>query len=245
MTSRAGGLDQVPNDRAKQILADLEKNHLSVRSLPQRLVDACAAALPVTGVALVVMTNSGPGAMLANTDGPALVMEELQFTLGEGPCIEATRSGRPVLQPDLAATAPTRWPGFAAGALEAGIRAIFAFPLQVGGIHVGVLDLYRDKPGTLAYPDFEEALDFADAATTLLLHLQAESGQNGAVELLEDRAEVHQATGMVSVQAEVRLTDALLLLRAHAYAEERPILDIAKEVVSRTVHFDVKESPHE
>ena len=65
-------------------------------------------------------------------------MEDLQFTFGEGPCVECSRTGRPVLQPDLARTGPDRWPGFSAGALEAGIRAIFAWPLRVGGIRLGV-----------------------------------------------------------------------------------------------------------
>ncbi|MCZ3386286.1 MAG: GAF domain-containing protein [Actinomycetia bacterium] len=228
-------------ERAQQILTDLkESSQSSDPSLPQRLLEACAAALPVTGAGLLVMTNTGPGAILAATDGPARVMEELQFTLGEGPCIEATRSGRPVLQPDLAATAPSRWPGFAAGALDAGIGAIFAFPLQVGGIRVGVLDLYRNRPGPLADPDLAEALDFADAATTVLLHLQAQNGPDGVVTLLEDRNEVHQATGMISVQTGLGLADALLLLRAHSYAEERGILDVSRDVVSRIMSFAVR-----
>ena len=88
--------------------------------------------------------------MLAATDEGARKMEELQFSLGEGPCIDSSRSGRPVLQPDLARTAPALWPAFSALALEAGIAAIFAFPLQVGAVRMGVFDLYRDEVGGLS-----------------------------------------------------------------------------------------------
>jgi GAF domain-containing protein len=211
------------------------------------LVSACTQALPVTGVGLVLMTNEGPAGTVAVTDGPAATMEELQFTLGEGPCVESSRTGRPVLQPDLDRTGPGRWPAFSAGALEAGIRAIFAFPLRVGGIRLGVLDLYRDKAGELSDTELSEALSFADAATSVLLHLQAQHSEkssgspdgqgNGAIEVLEDRAEVHQASGMVSVQAGIAVTEALVLLRARAYAMNRPILDLAADVLDRTVNF--------
>jgi GAF domain len=196
-----------------------------------------------------VMTDSGPGSILAATDGAARVMEELQFTLGEGPCVEASRQRRPVLQPELERTAPQRWPAFAAGALEAGIRAIFALPLQVGGIPVGVLDLYRDTAGPLDVGELAEALAFADAATTILLHMQADSGAQvmdpALLALIEDRAEVHQATGMVSVQAVLGLAEALLLLRAHAYSTERPIIDVARDVVARILRFSPEDDHHE
>ncbi|MGZ4614294.1 MAG: GAF and ANTAR domain-containing protein [Actinomycetes bacterium] len=236
--------------RVGQILADLEHDGLQAAAcLPQRLVTACAAALPVSGVGLIVMTDSGPGAMLAATDGSARVMEELQFTLGEGPCVEASRDRRSVLQPDLARTAPQRWPEFATGALEAGIRAIFAFPLQVGMIPLGVLDLYRDTAGTLDEGQLAEALCFADAATTVLLNLQAANGPqdiaSGLAVLVENRAEVHQATGMVSVQAMLGLAEALILLRAHAYAAERPILDVARDVVARILRFGPEDDHRE
>ena len=153
------------------------------------------------------------------------------------------------MQPYLERTAPQRWPGFAAGALDAGIRAIFALPLQVGGIPVGVLDLYRDTDGTLDDAELAEALAFADAATTVLLHLNADSGPDrihpGLVAMVENRAEVHQATGMVSVQAGLALAPSLVLLRAHSYAAERPILDVAREVVGRTLRFDPEDDHHE
>ena len=241
----------VASGRPAQILAALLEQPAGPGSadLPSRLVTMCAAGVPVTGAGIIVMTESGPGAMLACTDWPSRTMEDLQFTLGEGPCVDASRSGRPVLQPALASTAPTRWPGFAAGALEAGVRAVFAFPLQIGGIRVGVLDLYRDVEGVLDSVELAEALAFADAATSVLLHLQAPPGPNGGAPdlaaLVEDRAEVHQATGMISVQAALGLAEALVLLRAHSFAVERPIRDVARDVVARTLRFAPEDDHHE
>jgi hypothetical protein len=205
--------------------------------LPASLAETCARSLPVSGVGLALMTAEGPAGTIAATDGPALQLEELQFTLGEGPCVDASATGRPVLQPDLALTAPVRWPAFAGGALDAGIRAVFAFPLRVGAIRVGVLDLYRDKAGPLSREELTDALSFADAATLVLLHAQAGSPVSGAVPVLDERAEVHQATGVVSVQAAVGLAEALVLLRARAFAEERPLGDLARDVLDGTAHF--------
>jgi hypothetical protein len=239
------------SSRASAVLTGLmdDPARASDTDLPGLLVTMCTAAIPVTGAGIIVMSDSGPGAMLASTDGPARTMEELQFALGEGPCVDASKSGRPVLQPDLPHTGPQRWPGFAAGALAAGVRAVFAFPLQVGVIRVGVLDLYRDVEGQLDGPQLAEALAFADAATLVLLHLQASSAENdpgsGLVAIVEDRDEIHQATGMISVQAMLGLAEALALLRAHSYSAGRPVLDVARDVVSRILRFLPEDDHHE
>lgn len=209
--------------------------------LPHRLVSACGRALPVSGVGLVLMTHDGPAGTVAVTDGVAAKLSDLQFTLGEGPSVDAFRTGRPVLQQDLAATGSGRWPVFAGGALDVGIEAVFAFPLRLGAIRLGVLDLYRDRTGALSEPELVEALAFADAATMLLLHLQSlepdVGGPLGVVPVVEDRAEVHQATGMVSVQAAVPLGQAIGLLQGRAFATGRPIGAVAKDVLTGRVHF--------
>ncbi len=233
---------RVGSVRVAQILSGVHNGGADLAGLPQRLVSECARVLPVTGVGLVLMTESGPAGTVAVTDETAGTMEELQFTLGEGPCVESSATGRPVLQPDLARTGPARWPGFCAGALEAGICAIFALPLRVGAIRLGVLDLYRDTAGELTGGELADALSFADAATSVLLHLHAHGGAGGAelksFPVIEDRAEVHQAAGMVSVQAGVSLGEAMVLVRARAFASERPVLDLARDVLARVVTFD-------
>jgi hypothetical protein len=134
-------------------------------------------------------------------------------------------------------------PAFTAAALDVGCRAVFALPLQVGVIRLGVLDLYRDTPGQLSNEELTTALSFADAATEILLHVQARQHQlssvagPGAIPMMEDRAEVHQATGMLSVQARMPVQDALVRLRAHAFATERSLSDLAFDVLSGVVNL--------
>lgn len=233
-----------------KILATLMNKDAGSDTLPELLCKACADALPVSGVGMALMTDGGHKGAIAATDGPARLMEDLQFTLGEGPCVDASREGRPVLQPDLARTASARWPGFGPPVLDAGIAAIFAFPLQVGGIRLGVLDIYRSTAGNLDDEQLAHALAFADAAVVILVHLQSQTAPGeGTHPHLTDtfgsRPELHQATGMISVQALVGLTEALLLLRAHAFSAERSILDVARDVVSRRLRFPPEDGRHE
>ena len=226
--------------RVGQILPRVASPLTPPGELCDRLVASCAQELPVTGVGMILMTDAGPAGTVAATDGAAATMEELQFGLGDGPCVECSRTGRPVLQADLADTGPARWPLFTDGALEAGVRAVFALPLRVGGIRLGVLDLYRDHPGPLEEADLAEALHYADAATSILLHLQSlEPLHPGGplIPVVESRAEVHQATGVIAVEAGVSLSEAMALLRARAFAAGRPVLDLARSVMAREVSF--------
>lgn len=231
--------------RVRQILYEVLTDPPGATSTPdqalERLCTAAAAALQVDGAGLALMTKDGHAGLLAASDGPAAAMEDLQHTVGEGPCLDASRAGRPVLQPDLVRTGTARWPGFTPSAGAAGIAAVFAFPLQVGAIQLGVLDLYRATPGSLDALDLAEAVDFAAAATIILLDLQgsAPAGQLHPLlaEVTDGHREIHQATGMISAQAAVGLTEALLLLRARAYAAEQPLIDIAKDVIGRHLTF--------
>ncbi|MEV6410828.1 GAF domain-containing protein [Kribbella sp. NPDC051718] len=227
-------------ERIRQILAEVMVGDPD--SFPERLCRVCAERLPISGAGLAFMTPAGHEGTITATDGAAAVLEDLQQVLGEGPCVDAYRDGRPVLQPDLASTGTSRWPGFTEGALQAGIAAVFAFPLQVGAIRLGVLDLYRDTPGVLDLSQLTEAAVFTEAAMTVLLHLQGKTPPGQLLhprlaEVAQSRREIHQATGMITVQAAVSLADALLLLQAHAFGSERPLLEVAKDVVARRLWF--------
>ncbi len=214
----------------------------------RRLCASVTTSVPVSGAAVALMTAAGHGGTLAATDGPAEVMENLQQTLGEGPCLTAFRDRRPALEHDLA-RAGQRWPGFAPAATASGIAAIFAFPLQIGAIRLGVLDLYRDTAGPLDSLQLAEALDYAAAATTILLDLQHEQPPDGLQSQLSEAVDshraIHQAAGIISVQASVGLDEALLLLRARAYADERPLLELGQDVVARTVTFHPEDDHYE
>jgi hypothetical protein len=140
-----------------------------------------------------------------------------------------------------------RWPGFAPAAVAAGARALFAFPLQAGAIRAGVLSLYRARPGPLTPQQLADALVFADIALQLLLDSYA--GISGSADyrpldgLSDSRAEVYQATGMISVQLDVSLEEAFVRLRARAFAAETSLDSVARDVVSRMLRFDPDPDP--
>lgn len=226
------------------ILASIMDGDPGQGTLPELLCVSCSESLDVTGVGMALMTEAGHQGVVGASDETARTMEDLQFTLGEGPCIDSSRQGRPVLEPDLTRTAACRWPAFGPAVLEAGISAIFAFPLQVGAIRLGVLDLYRTTSGNLQDTDLTDALLYADAAVLVLLHLQGlmEPGQELHPQLADpvaNRSEVHQATGMIAAQAAVGLAEALLLLRAHAFSAGRPLFEVALDVVHRRLRFSL------
>lgn len=235
--------------RVDQILTSIMEGNRGNRTLVELLCTACMDAVPVSGVGIALMTDAGHEGVVAATDGTAALMEDLQFTLGEGPCIDASQDRRPVLQPQLQGTGADRWPMFGPAMLDAKVAAIFAFPLQVGAIRLGVMDLYRLTAGGLDDEQLAEALAFADAATILLLHLQDQVEGGGLhpqlINPFGSHSEIHQSTGMIAVQAAVTLAEAMLLLRARSYSDGRPILDLSKDVLARRLSFGSGDGPRE
>ena len=150
------------------------------RVLAEQICLACVAGLDVDGAAISVLTASTMRETLWASDPTAELLEDLQFSLGEGACIEAAVTARPVLVPDLSDTAETsRWPIYAAAVVEqAGVGAVFALPLLWGAITVGVLDLYRRAPGSLSQEQSRDALSAADAAALMLLGLRTDPGED-------------------------------------------------------------------
>jgi hypothetical protein len=177
-------------------------------------------------------------------------LAEREPTLGEGPSLEAAASGGPALASDLGSgEAASRWPAFAAAAIQAGAGAIFAFPLRIGAIRAGVLGLYRARPGPLTAHQLGDALVFAETATLLLLEAQDEAagGRDPAagpagqpIGLALHRAEIDQATGMLTEQLGTGIADALLRLRAYAYAHDRRLADVAGDVVARRLRLSAE-----
>lgn len=207
--------------------------------------DACEVAAAVSGADgawLTVMSGPARRVLAHATGGQAAELEELQFTVGEGPCLDAFTSGGPVLAPDLgAAGARARWPVFTAAGQDAGASAVFAFPLAQGEIRVRVLGLYRAAPGPLSPDGLADVLACADAALQLLLSARSGDGGDGhpgGGGWGGHRARVYQATGMVSVQRGVGLEEALALLRAHAFAHGLPLGEVAERVVARLLRLD-------
>ncbi|HET9138222.1 ANTAR domain-containing protein [Actinophytocola sp.] len=203
----------------------------------------CARAVAATGSGLSITRGRGRHDPVATSDAASAELAELQFTLGEGPSADALDGAGPVLAADLSAAASRRrWPVFAPAATKRGVLAMFSFPLELGAVRVGVLDLYRDRTGPLSGAQLADALVFADAA--LLLVLDDRGGIPAAYADLVDggfdewRAEVHQAAGMLSVQLGVEVEEALVRLRAYAFTQDRRLAAVARDVIERRVRFD-------
>lgn len=233
---------------SEEILLSLTQGVRSTATLPELLCQDACRRLRLWGAGIVLMDENGSIELAVGSDDRSTELENLQLTLGEGPCVDAFATGRLVLHSDLRAPGSDRWPVYTPAALELGARGIFSCPLRIGGIRLGVLDLYRDVPGPLDDADLSLALHYADAAVLLVLHLQsgpAEAVDGAEAQTVVDRldiefhgrAEVHQATGMVAVQAGVGLTEALLLLRARAFVESRTVAEVAVDVVDRVIVF--------
>lgn len=213
---------------------------------PLRICQLCVDALGVTGAGIAMVTAAGHRGVVCATDAVSATIEDLQLTLGEGPCVDAAGTGAPVMLADLGASdvAVDRWPAFMEGAAGAGVEAVFALPLRIGAINVGVLDLYRDRPGGLSADELSAALTAADAAALALLYLDVD-GADAFSDDQDARAsyqlQVHQATGMVLVQTGVTVDQAFLMLRARAFAEGRPLAELAADVVARRVRFSMED----
>lgn len=216
-------------------------------TLPELLCQDVCRRLPVDLAGICVMNGAGGIELTVGSNDKAAQLEELQLTLGEGPCMDAFETSRVALYPDIDAGGSERWPAYAAAARSHGVRSMFSFPLRIGGIRLGVLDLFSTTPGRLGEDDLTLALHYVDTAVMVLLHLQA-LGTFDAADAVEpvgqphdavfrEHTEIHQATGMVAVQAGVGLASALVLLRAHAFASDRPLSEVALDVLERRLDF--------
>ncbi len=211
---------------------------------PVTIEHVCAAVISAAGVdsaAVTVMLSATPRETIYTSDQVASDLEELTLTLGEGPCVDAF-AGSPALVADLAAPdCLARWPVFAPAAAQAGVRAMFALPVQVGAIRLGVMCLYRVQPGDLDRGQLSDALVSADTACALLLDKAQRDPARGDGRWPEQSGphhpEVHQATGMIIVQLGVTAAVALVRLRAYAYAHDRRLRDVAGDVVARRLRF--------
>jgi len=186
------------------------------RSVAERICTACVEGLDADSAGISVLTGTASRETLWASDEVAELLADMQFTLNEGPCMEAAATGSPVLVADLRhSSATAHWPMFAAAVAEqSDVGALFALPLQWGTVNLGVLDLYRITPGGLDRPQRRDALAAMDTAALMMLSQRTEpEDTNGADHgwlgrELGGRAEVHQTTGMVLAQLKVSATDA-------------------------------------
>lgn len=234
------------SDRAVRIaaaingLARAEGVRVSIRHVGQ----ACADAVDAVGVAVYLISEFGLGEPVYATNPTSEHVTELQVTLGEGPATTALEEHRPILEPDMTGVHAQRtWPLFGPEVVADGVLGVFAFPLSMGAIAVGALEIYRPKVGPMSAAQLDDAFVFSDMAMQLIL--DAVDGGPAAMEvslLASDFglrwAEVHQAVGMVSAQLDSDVTTAFLRLRAHAFRTGGGLLSVTDDVVNGRLRFD-------
>lgn len=229
------------SDRLEEVRAALSAVGGGAPATWDRVCVACARVPPVTGAGIILSAGGEIRTSLGKSDPVEGVIEEAQFTYGEGPCVDAARHSAPVHEPDLAGSGLIRWPIFAARAVEAGVAAVFALPLQVGATYLGAMNFYRDRPGPLSHQQITDVLAIAELVAHAVIGLQAAAPPGALAPALADvpfRAQVHQATGMISAQLDVGMAEALVRLRGVAYTEDRPIDEVAGRVLTGTLRFD-------
>ena len=230
----------VAGERRLRILSRLVGSTASDLST-KRLCEVSAEVTGMSGAGIMLMAGDLPRGSLCTSNDISALIEDLQYALGEGPCVDAFARDRAVLEPDLADPRTPRWLAFAGPALDAGVRAIFGFPLRVGAVRLGALNLYRDRSGPLSDDEHADALVMADVSAQAVLVLQADAPAGALAAALVAGAElhyvVHQAAGMVAAQLDTSVTDALIRLRAHAFGNDLPLTDVAKAVVARRLRF--------
>ena len=230
----------------KQQLRDALGDSMTGASTPlvaaDRLCDACVELLEVDGASISYMNDGTLQGTFGSSGQLSRTLDELQFTYGEGPCLEAVAQRRPVLAPDLDDPAEDRWPALTQAVLGHGIHAVFALPVTVASTPVGALDLYRRSSGPLDDVALTGGVWAAGLAALPLLDLMASErdwrgaadGQGSWEQLASlERVEVYQATGMIVAALQVSAADALVRLRAHAISRDMTASAVAYQILDR------------
>ncbi|WP_086661523.1 GAF and ANTAR domain-containing protein [Lentzea kentuckyensis] len=226
-------------DRLARVLTHLadEAALRGVTPSSEASCEACVALIGVTGAQLTLTNGTGRGESRYSTNEIGTLLENMRFTLGEGPSEDCLRAGVPVLAGVLDSWEnDQRWPLFTPSADATGARAMFAFPLRSGAIRLGALVLHRTSPGPLTPEQMADGYVVTDIIMAMVLdeltrvHLDAEVPALDGMPL--SRAEVHQATGMASVQIGVGLDEALVRLRAHAFVRDKPVVEVARDIIT-------------
>jgi len=209
-----------------------------------RLCEACVDLLDVDGASISLIRAGASQGTFGSSGELSRTLDELQFTYGQGPCIDAVETNRPVSAEDLDGPGERRWPALAQAVLGHGIRAMYALPVTVASAPIGALDLYRHRSGPLLGTALTGGLRAAGLASLPLLDLmngdidwQAAGDGVGAFDQLAslERVEVYQATGMIIAAFHLSAADAVALLRAHAVAHGLTASQAAYRVLDRRI----------
>jgi len=212
----------------------------TARSSTARLCTACVDVLSVTGAGITIMGGDQAGPICVS-DPNVAALEDLQYTIGQGPCRDAFHTGVWVHAPRLDMDTSIRWPSFVAMARESGIRAVFAYPLIAANSKIGVLALYQSVEGDLTPAQHDDSIALAEILTETVLSLQDDAPPGTLAPGLDDavqyRAEIYQASGMIAIQLAIPAAEALMRIRAYAFANDQTVAETAAQIVARRLRL--------
>jgi len=232
-------------DRMAQLQRRLEARHLATAQMHEayllrlerwlsepemvmrpNFLSTVAAMLDVPFAAAALCGVEHVPLAVAASDATARAAQELEQVLDEGPALAAVAQASPVVVAGGAMF--DRWPRYGPAVAELGVHAVIAAPLRVSKACFGALCAYDRGPG-IAVSAAAGAEVMADAMAQSVLDggIPGPPADDGFQPL------VHQAAGMIAVYHDCDISDAEVLLRAHAFAENRPVADVASDVTER------------
>jgi hypothetical protein len=219
-------------------LSDLDQETAIPELLPARLARACVSVLPVAAAGLSLV-NDDFRVPLGASDDTAALAERLQFSQGEGPCLEAALHQR--LSTSRAAEIADRWPALAAELFaHTPYRAIVSLPLRP--TIAGAADFYLEDDDALHEINIEDAAVITEQVAAALRLAQLQSGPWEPVNGMalptwltssgtRDRMAVWVAMGIVMHGEDLNSADALALLRAYAFGHDLDLDATAAQLV--------------
>lgn len=216
-------------------LTDTLSSEYQVADFLQTLVDRCIALeLADTAGVLLESPGGGPPTLAAASSAAMLEIEDLEISLGQGPCLEAYRTGEQVLVADLE-ECRDRWPNVTPRIIALGMRSAAALPLQLRGDRVGALNLYRSRREAFAPHEHRLAQALANVAAMGILQqrtvLEAQRRASQLQQALESRVLIEQAKGTLAERRQLSLPEAFTLLRNHARNSQRTLRDVCQQVI--------------
>jgi transcriptional regulator with GAF, ATPase, and Fis domain len=223
-------------------LADTLVADYDVIELAQQLIDSTMTLLPIDAAGILLGDPKGELHVFASSSEQTRLLELFQVEANAGPCLEAYRTGQPVLVADLAADG-ARWPAFAERADEYALRAVTALPLRLRSERIGALNLFRSEAGLMEAADVAVAQALADVATIGILHqrvlTQSELVNQQLQTALNTRLIIEQAKGVLAERGTIDMDRAFNLLRGHARNNNRRLADLARDVVNGADTTDI------
>jgi hypothetical protein len=228
----------------REVLVDSpEASRPAAELLPVNIARACVSVLPVDGAGLSVFHDDFR-VPLGASDEHAGIAERLQFTLSEGPCLSATQLRRPLAASPAQLT--SQWPHYADALLaRTPYRAVISIPFPAGEGIDCALDLYLVRPTGIRAVALADAAVITDEIAVLMTEVAADRSDTGTsfpssprwaqTAPALQRMNVWVAGGILMAAFNIEASDALALLRSHAYTSEYDLDEMADAIVSGSV----------